>query len=130
MSESSPTDHARTFAPDLPLHPPASLTGNWPPATTATGPTFTYPPTLVHPDARHTPSPERTLLTVQPNLLDVYANAPRTTFPTPSELLTYITSRDPLGNMIPPDSEKKVETQRKARQRAVAESIGFPPTDP
>ena len=69
----------------------------------------------------------------EPDLLQVYANAPRETFPTPSELLNKATSRQKSIN-IPAKAgrkpEKKVETQRKALQRVLEESIGFSPTDP
>jgi len=65
----------------------------------------------------------------QPSLLDEY---PQLMFPTPSELLHDLTAHD---NAVPqareePDAETKYESQRKARQRALAESVGFTPTDP
>lgn len=69
----------------------------------------------------------------EPDLLQVYANAPRETFPTPSELLTKATSRHKPINTpakVGRKPEKKVETQRKALQRVLEESIGFSPTDP
>lgn len=69
----------------------------------------------------------------EPDLLQVYANAPRETFPTPSELLNKATSRHKSINTPAKagrKSEKKVETQRKALQRVLEESIGFSPTDP
>ena len=68
-----------------------------------------------------------------PDLLQVYANAPRETFPTPSELLNKATSRHKTINTPAKPGrkpEKKVETQRKALQRVLEESIGFSPTDP
>ncbi|TFK57222.1 hypothetical protein OE88DRAFT_1730617 [Heliocybe sulcata] len=56
------------------------------------------------------------------------------TFPTPSELLTDLTAREAAAQghteFPEPAGGPKVETQRKARQRAVAESVGFVPTDP
>ncbi|TFY54044.1 hypothetical protein EVG20_g9869 [Dentipellis fragilis] len=54
---------------------------------------------------------------------------PTTTFPTPCDLLTELAAPRPPshGRVLRP---KKVETQRNARRRAVAESIGFLPTDP
>jgi hypothetical protein len=52
----------------------------------------------------------------------------QTTFPTPSELLAELAAKN--GNNEEPRSEKKTETARKARQRAVAQSVGFVPTDP
>jgi hypothetical protein len=69
----------------------------------------------------------------EPDLLKVYANAPRETFPTPSELLNKATSRHKSINTPAKAGrkpEKKVETQRKALQRVLEESIGFSPTDP
>lgn len=69
----------------------------------------------------------------EPDLLQVYANAPRETFPTPSELLNKATSKHKSINMPAKAGrkpEKKVETQRKALQRVLEESIGFSPTDP
>ncbi|KAF9531997.1 hypothetical protein CPB83DRAFT_891333 [Crepidotus variabilis] len=59
------------------------------------------------------------------------------TFPTPSELLADIsTSGDGLPTVSPnatedsAASELRSETARKARRRAMAESVGFVPTDP
>jgi hypothetical protein len=69
----------------------------------------------------------------EPDLLQVYANAPRETFPTPSELLNKATSKQKsISTSTKPGrkTEKKVETQRKALQRVLQESIGFSPTDP
>jgi hypothetical protein len=69
----------------------------------------------------------------EPDLLQVYANVPRETFPTPSELLNKATSKQKSINPSAKPSrkaEKKVETQRKALQRVLQESIGFSPTDP
>lgn len=66
---------------------------------------------------------------LQPSLLDEY---PQLMFPTPSELLHDLTAHDDAVAQAREevDSETKVESQRKARQRALAESIGFTPTDP
>ncbi|KAI0307810.1 hypothetical protein B0F90DRAFT_66225 [Multifurca ochricompacta] len=69
----------------------------------------------------------------EPDLLQVYANVPRETFPTPSELLNKATSKQKPVNVatkLGRKTEKKVETQRKALQRVLEESIGFLPTDP
>jgi hypothetical protein len=69
----------------------------------------------------------------EPDLLQVYANVPRETFPTPSELLNKATNKQKSINPSAKPSrkaEKKVETQRKALQRVLQESIGFSPTDP
>ena len=73
------------------------------------------------------------VLNDEQDLLQVYANAPRETFPTPSELLNKATSKHKsVGTSARPGrkAEKKVETQRKALQRVLQESIGFSPTDP
>lgn len=59
----------------------------------------------------------------QPSLLDGY---PQLMFPTPSELLNDLAAQDDAAI----SSDNKHESQRKARQRALAESVGFTPTDP
>ncbi|KAG1744898.1 hypothetical protein EDD22DRAFT_958579 [Suillus occidentalis] len=84
------------------------------------------------------------------DILDYYAHAPQLLFPTPSELLTDLsTPSAPIATSLPtqreqsqtsersteapvstPPNTSKTESQRKARQRAVAEEIGFIPTDP
>ncbi|KAG1833873.1 hypothetical protein EV424DRAFT_1296132, partial [Suillus variegatus] len=96
--------------------------------------------------------------TINTDILDYYANAPQLLFPTPSELLTDLStpsaqipttlsassslshqtqreqSQSSERSTEPPTSAapntSKTESQRKARQRAVAEEIGFIPTDP
>jgi hypothetical protein len=91
----------------------------------------------------HVPPPANT------NILDYYANAPQLLFPTPSELLTDLSTPSAQISTLPtqreqsqtsersteppvstPPNTSKTESQRKARQRAVAEEIGFIPTDP
>ncbi|KAG2159932.1 uncharacterized protein EDB93DRAFT_1052351, partial [Suillus bovinus] len=91
---------------------------------------------------------------INTDILDYYANAPQLLFPTPSELLTDLsTSSVPISSSssLPHPTQReqsqssersnehpasavpntsKTESQRKARQRAVAEEIGFIPTDP
>jgi hypothetical protein len=79
------------------------------------------------------PEPRHPVMNDEPDLLQVYANVPRETFPTPSELLNKATSKQKSINASAKPSrktEKKVETQRKALQRVLQESIGFSPTDP
>ncbi|KAG2154912.1 hypothetical protein DEU56DRAFT_878272 [Suillus clintonianus] len=96
------------------------------------------------------PSVPQSANTSNPNILDYYANAPQLLFPTPSELLTDLsTTSVPISATSLPQREQsqssehsadppvsaapntsKTESQRKARQRAVAEEIGFIPTDP
>ena len=72
-------------------------------------------------------------------MLNFYAKASEQTFPTPSELLSQLTgapllqssscfTSNALAGHV--ESEKKFESQRKARHRIVAESVGFEPTDP
>lgn len=53
-------------------------------------------------------------------------------FPTPSELLTELAAKDTAATHVSalPTLEKKSETARRARQKAMAKSIGFDPTDP
>jgi hypothetical protein len=65
----------------------------------------------------------------QPSLLDDY---PQLMFPTPSELLHDLTQQDDAVAQArdETDAETKFESQRKARHRALAESVGFTPTDP
>lgn len=77
-----------------------------------------------------------------PDMLDYYPAA-QPLFPTPSELLSNICHPQPHCDIIehrpPPHTDhaatthnavNKTESQRKARQRAIAEEIGFTPTDP
>lgn len=106
----------------------------------------TYPQTL----SQSTGSTSNT------NVLDYYTNAPQFLFPTPSELLTDLSAASAPISTVPPPSlahptqhahsqssehsieapasvapaANKAESQRKARQRAIAEEIGFIPTDP
>ncbi|KAG2350432.1 hypothetical protein BDR05DRAFT_1054551 [Suillus weaverae] len=104
-----------------------------------------YPPSL-----NQAPPPPTTTST---DILDYYANAPQLLFPTPSELLTDLstpsaqisttlssslhhptqsqsTERSDEAPVSTAPNTSKTESQRKARQRAVAEEIGFIPTDP
>ncbi|KAI6047580.1 hypothetical protein EDC04DRAFT_2918703 [Pisolithus marmoratus] len=68
----------------------------------------------------------------------VFTDTPQTLIPTPSDLLSSSSSysidkpKPPRSDLPPLDAAliNKTETQRKARQRAVAEEIGFVPTDP
>jgi len=78
-------------------------------------------------DDRGTPSKSK--FPQQPSLLDDY---PQLMFPTPSELLHDLAVHDDAvaQNREENDPETRHESQRKARQRALAESIGFTPTDP
>lgn len=117
--------------PDISIHSPAALFGSWP-ATLATstsqapflhGEGHLEPDSLaMGPPAYPPPSQEHLL---------AYGDAPRTTFPTPSELLTELASHTPTAvGAAKRESDRKVESQRKARQRIVADNVGFTPTDP
>ncbi|KAF8507097.1 hypothetical protein F5888DRAFT_71373 [Russula emetica] len=126
---SQPTQIQYAQTPGLLLHSPVPISGaSWP---------------IISPESsalRETPynqgtnsDPKHSVLNDEPDLLQVYANAPRETFPTPSELLNKATSKQKsVSTSAKPGrkAEKKVETQRKALQRVLQESIGFSPTDP
>ncbi|KAI6153531.1 hypothetical protein BKA82DRAFT_22829 [Pisolithus tinctorius] len=66
----------------------------------------------------------------------MFTDTPQTLIPTPSDLLHHHSALDKPKHPLPSTSDldaalvNKTETQRKARQRAVAEEIGFVPTDP
>jgi hypothetical protein len=115
---------------------------------------------LVYPATRridpNPPAPHST----PPSMLDFYAATSQQLFPTPSELLSNINhpqqscqrdiseSHPYIHSPPPPQTSRqqspeadastaplnsavnKTESQRKARQRAMAEEIGFTPTDP
>lgn len=116
-------------SPSILLHSPIPVSGaSWP---------IISPDTSVSRDNSYdqgaSPELKHPTIEVEPDLLQVYANAPRETFPTPSELLNKATSRHkPINTTAKPGRkpEKKVETQRKALQRVLEESISFSPTDP
>ncbi|KAG6878383.1 hypothetical protein C0993_007565 [Termitomyces sp. T159_Od127] len=55
---------------------------------------------------------------------------PPTTFPTPSAMLTELSANPRPPSLMVQTSEPKNETARKARRRAMAQTIGFEPTDP
>ncbi|KAG6879716.1 hypothetical protein C0992_012564 [Termitomyces sp. T32_za158] len=55
---------------------------------------------------------------------------PPTTFPTPSAMLTELSAHPRPPSLMVQTSEPKNETARKARRRAMAQTIGFEPTDP
>jgi hypothetical protein len=126
---SQPTQIQYAQTPGLLLHSPVPISGaSWPiisPESSALRENTYNHGTI--PDQKHS------VLNDEPDLLQVYANVPRETFPTPSELLNKATSKQKsVSTSIKPGrkAEKKVETQRKALQRVLQESIGFSPTDP
>ncbi|KIM85262.1 hypothetical protein PILCRDRAFT_817261 [Piloderma croceum F 1598] len=120
------------YAPDMPLHAPVPR-----PHRMSSDPYLaTHHATSlarqVTPQAHHNTDGQNTPKTnfpQQPSLLDDY---PQLMFPTPSELLHDLAAHDDAvaQNREENDPETRHESQRKARQRALAESIGFTPTDP
>jgi hypothetical protein len=110
-------------------------------------PQSALPKLLPPPQPQPQPQPQQTLALPTPaptdtmsqfpqhqEMLNFYAKASEHTFPTPSELLSQLTGLPQCGPTAPahapPEPEKRVESQRKARHRAVAQSVGFEPTDP
>jgi hypothetical protein len=127
LPQPSQLQYAQT--PGLLLHSPVPVSGaSWPiisPESSALRDNSYNQGT--NSGAKHPP------LNDEPDLLRVYASVPRETFPTPSELLNKATSKQKsVSASAKPGrkTEKKVETQRKALQRVLQESIGFSPTDP
>lgn len=116
-------------APGLLLHSPVPVSGaSWPiisPESSAL---------RVNSYNQGTTSGEKhPVLKEEPDLLQVYANVPRETFPTPSELLNKAANKQKSISTSAKSGrkpEKKVETQRKLLQRILQENIGFSPTDP
>jgi hypothetical protein len=125
LQQPSQIQYAQT--PGILLHSPVPISGaSWP---------IISPESALreNPYNRGTnPEPKHSVMNDEPDLLQVYANVPRETFPTPSELLNKATSKQKSisTSAKPRKAEKKVETQRKALQRVLQESIGFSPTDP
>jgi hypothetical protein len=129
LPQPSQIQYAQTPGPGVLLHSPVPISGaSWP---------------IISPESsalRENPytqgtnlEPKHSVMNDEPDLLQVYANVPRETFPTPSELLNKATSKQKsISTSAKPGrkTEKKVETQRKALQRVLQESIGFSPTDP
>ncbi|THH04438.1 hypothetical protein EW146_g10176 [Bondarzewia mesenterica] len=123
-----PTDMTPYPLDPPPVHDPLHSPNGWPCLLPNPSPeSLPYPPLsgpLEH--AFPPPSPP----SPPQDLLQAYSDAPRPTFPTPSQLLTDLASCTQAPAAAKRDSDKKVETQRKARQRIVADSVGFSPTDP
>ena len=126
---SQPTQMQYAQTPGLLLHSPVPISGaSWPiisPESSASRENPYNQGTI--------PDPKHPVINDEPDLLQVYANVPRETFPTPSELLNKASSKHKsVSTSAKPGRkvEKKVETQRKALQRVLQESIGFSPTDP
>lgn len=124
-----PTQMQYAQTPGLLLHSPVPISGASWPIISPESSTLRENPY----NQGTNPDPKHPVLNNEPDLLQVYANVPRETFPTPSELLTKATSKQKsVSTSVKPGrkAEKKVETQRKALQRVLQESIGFSPTDP
>jgi hypothetical protein len=140
-----------TFSSGLPLHAPIPLPGHSG-LLFSDAENFNYPAPRPHyphqpfvplnyaPDADSNSICQPQENYIQP---DCYSDAPpppqpqpqqqqQQTFLTPSELLVELAAQDTGAVEVcaEPVSEKKSETARRARQRAMADSIGFVPTDP
>ncbi|KAL6310018.1 hypothetical protein BKA93DRAFT_745790 [Sparassis latifolia] len=154
-----PTSELPDCPPQLPLHAPIPISG-YSTLIAPPIPLSPTPPTPVgstSPTTSPHDSPSSSQGSSSgTNPLDIYGNAPQVTFPTPSELLTDLAAcgrnGTGLSDLRPPapasSSEpasvdeaapatkktksggKHAETQRKVYFRAVAESVGFQPTDP
>ena len=126
---SQPTQIQYAQTPGLLLHSPVPISGaSWPIISPESSALRENPY-----NQGTNPNPKHSVPTDEPDLLQVYANVPRETFPTPSELLNKASSKQKsVSASAKPGrkAEKKVETQRKALQRVLQESIGFSPTDP
>lgn len=127
LSQQPQIQYAQT--PGLLLHSPVPISGASWPIISPESSTLRENPY----NQGTNPDPKHSVLNDEPDLLQVYANVSRETFPTPSELLNKATSKQKsVSTSVKPGrkAEKKVETQRKALQRVLQESIGFSPTDP
>ncbi|KAI0055458.1 hypothetical protein BV25DRAFT_1928531 [Artomyces pyxidatus] len=100
-----------------------------PPLYLAPGDTYTNPTVALYSPVQNLagPAPSGAIPDAKRELLEVHTRAPRELGPKSSEILK---GRRTRRATTAPETDRKVETQRKARQRIVAESIGFPPTDP
>ncbi|OCH95788.1 hypothetical protein OBBRIDRAFT_501911 [Obba rivulosa] len=153
----SSSDPLASYGTELPLHAPiplssyTSLLGNATHGASISEPSLpadVTPPAPAPVPARRLAAPPLANGILEHNSpLDYYCNAPQVMFPTPCELLTNLTARERSG---PADTQgadatqaepaqaarkskaadKQPENQRKAYFRAVADSVGFQPTDP
>ncbi|EMD42213.1 hypothetical protein CERSUDRAFT_120988 [Gelatoporia subvermispora B] len=154
----SGADSLASYPSELPLHAPiplsgySSLLGSAPPVAPTSEPPIpvgahrSVAVTIPAHDVSSTPR----ALSDNRSPLEYYGNTPQVMFPTPCELLTDISTRDRSASgstntngteaaevaeaanapRKSKSSEKQPENQRKAYFRAVAESVGFQPTDP
>ncbi|KAF5377494.1 hypothetical protein D9615_005345 [Tricholomella constricta] len=122
--------------PELPLHAPAPLPGQSSSLLSSGADSYhDQPPSpnqFSFPVEDH---PSHSQYESQKSLYHSEYDPPQpsqATFPTPSEMLCELAGRTtlPPSVMDPGSLESKTETVRKARRRAMAENIGFMPTDP
>ncbi|KAF8078558.1 hypothetical protein FPV67DRAFT_1443902 [Lyophyllum atratum] len=127
--------------PELPLHAPTPLLGQ------SSSLLFSDVESCHGPLIRNPPSPNQFRFSVQdhpPQVVpqnepqkndhDPEYNSTRpvqSTFPTPSEMLSeFVGCSRPPPVLVPHPPQNKTETVRRARRRAMAQNIGFVPTDP
>ncbi|GLB36210.1 hypothetical protein LshimejAT787_0304980 [Lyophyllum shimeji] len=126
--------------PELPLHAPAPLPGQ-PSALLFSGAeSFEGTPIRNLPSPNHFSFPaedHRAHLAPQPeseensHSLESHPRPTQSTFPTPSEMLSELSGNpQPPAAVGPHALEGRSEPVRKARRRAMAQNIGFLPTDP
>ncbi|KII93226.1 hypothetical protein PLICRDRAFT_35415 [Plicaturopsis crispa FD-325 SS-3] len=137
--------------PQMTVHAPVPLSFSFPllnqpqPPSSAEG-SYTSGPSSPHQnltlsDNYHAPPPPPLPYAAPPDVpssvdtrysvLEYYRSLPQQTFPTPSELLGELgagAGAHKEGGGA--GAQRKSDNQRKARQRAVAQSIGFQPTEP
>ena len=146
-------DYHQTPCAALPLHAPVPVSNYTtllsPSADDAAGTTHQYPPSL---NSATPPEDCKPVPAEQENPLDVYLDAPQVLFPTPSELLTDLNTRE-RGTSSDGESAAKTPSkedtnsalgkrkrevvekpenlnQRKAYFKAVSDNVGFTITDP
>ncbi|KAI0931956.1 hypothetical protein AcW2_000720 [Taiwanofungus camphoratus] len=158
-SLAAPDIHA-AYPSELPLHAPVPVvTSGYSALISPATPLPSALPSPADP-TRRSSQPDALVhpVVAEQSPLDYYGSVPQVIFPTPSELLTELNAREhdaPSSSVSASDarapasaaaaaaaaastgaskkgkaSVKQPETQRKAYFRAVAESIGFTPTDP
>ncbi|TFK77039.1 hypothetical protein BDN72DRAFT_23766 [Pluteus cervinus] len=115
----------------VPLHAPVPIPSQLPcileECTIPAIPTLGYP-AMVPPSPRYQPDESPSAISYSHELSTQPAqNLPRT-FPTPSEMLVQLSaSRSSLDT---PSTDRRAESGRIARRRAMAATLGFLPTDP
>ncbi|KDQ63681.1 hypothetical protein JAAARDRAFT_387456 [Jaapia argillacea MUCL 33604] len=137
VTPSSPCDSEQLiYPPSIPLHHPIPVS-YLPPLSASPDSTSEYEPFPAESSSVHTMDRLHFEYQNLPDsyLGDRYPAAPANLFPTPSELLTEMSSREASQRAQAQidgyeSNSRKPESQRKARQRVVAETIGFTQTDP